>query len=75
MSSKQRIHETGTETALSLIWEDGNLRKMWVEAGFTKEMTATYEETEMLIILIWSLHRESKAHPVSHKHFHLLYSN
>lgn len=42
----------GTETALSLIWEDGNLRKMWVEAGFTKEMTATCEETEMLIILI-----------------------
>lgn len=52
MSPKQCIHETGTETALSLIWEDGNLRKMWVEAGFTKEMTATYEETEMLIILI-----------------------
>lgn len=52
MSSKQRIQETGTETALSLIWQDGNLRKMWVETGFTKEMTAMYEETEMLIILI-----------------------
>lgn len=35
---------------------------MWVEAGFTKEIMAMYEETEMLIILIWSLHCESKAH-------------
>lgn len=52
MTSKQRIHETGTGTALSPIWQDGNLRKMWVEAGFTKEIMAMYEETEMLIILI-----------------------
>lgn len=51
MTSKQRIHETRTETALSPIWQDGNLRKMWVEAGFTKEMMAMYE-TEILIILI-----------------------
>lgn len=63
MSSKQRIHETGTEMALSPIWEDGHLRKTWVEAGFTKEMMATYEETEMLIILIGSLHRDQKPIP------------